>query len=425
MNVCRLGVYWERLSEGIISSMNSILIGLGGAILLTIYFSALRTDWPENYSTAQSVVENNYRRGPLRYFLFRVLPVFVVCLLVAKTAEDLDVSSGPAVAVVVVLHLAATNVRASIALLRARHRTRRSTLLVYHALVAGLVGGAAVVGYATRDLLSGFVPTPNDLVFAVWTGAFVAIVGVVVRRKAEFSTNDFSYDAGRVEKDVGSANWAYVLEAAERHNCDPYFLRSIIAAECNQRPRWMRRLERLKGILVKSGTYGVAQMGADRPISDRESIDRLAATFEGYYPSLHAEYGTPLQLRMAGMTKGHNPDPAFVESVSSWYMVLAEPLYASSEKQALDGRPLIELREIHRDGASWRLSGTALIGAPDLLCLFTAGDSRVQQRTANVAGASDARGVWRLDIPFEASKVTLRVPGRAHGDPGRTVTVEL
>lgn len=50
---------------------------------------------------------------------------------------------------------------------------------------------------------------------------------------------------------------------------------AVVLAEVQQRPRWFRRLERLGGKVLGAGTYGVAQVAADNPITDEESIDIL------------------------------------------------------------------------------------------------------------------------------------------------------
>ena len=50
--------------------------------------------------------------------------------------------------------------------------------------------------------------------------------------------------------------------------------KATILTESIQRPRWFRRLERLKGILFPRGTYGIMQVRSSRPIGDRRSIER-------------------------------------------------------------------------------------------------------------------------------------------------------
>ena len=66
----------------------------------------------------------------------------------------------------------------------------------------------------------------------------------------------------------------YARQLARERNLDPDLVETTILTESIQRPRWFRRLERLKGIVFRKGTYGIMQVWSSRPIGDRRSIDR-------------------------------------------------------------------------------------------------------------------------------------------------------
>jgi hypothetical protein len=44
-----------------------------------------------------------------------------------------------------------------------------------------------------------------------------------------------------------------------------------------QRPKWFRRLETLKGSVLKAGTYGIMQVRSDDPLTDEESVGKAVA----------------------------------------------------------------------------------------------------------------------------------------------------
>lgn len=417
----------ERLEQAVVEALQSLLIGAAGAVLLALLYSALRTDWPDTYSTAKSSLASSSRSSPVKYLGFRLAPMFVIALLVARTAEDLKVSSGIAVATVIATHLGATNGRALIGLARGQRRNRRLLLLLFHLLSGLLVLAAGLLGWAARGRLAPLVPEPQELVFALWTGAFVAIVGVALRRVAEFDDAGERYDVAAVEKEVGPELWQYVTEAAARNQCDPDVLKSVLAVEVLQRPRWLRRLEYAKGRVLKKGSYGVAQISADAPISDRESIDRLAATFRGYFPARSSRYGTVRARSLAARMAQHNPDPEFCTEASLWYQILSPGAISASRAVSADGRPLIEVREVEPLDGSLRLSGTTSVEGNLLSHAYVMDDEVPHGGDISLAETTPGRRTWELLLPEEAVRVTIRepaAPGRDEDDR-RTVTVDL
>lgn len=416
------------LQQAVVEAFQALLVGAGGAVLLALLYSALRTDWPDNYSTARSSLASSSRSSPVKYLGFRLAPMFVIALLVARTAEDLKVSSGLAVGTVIATHLGATNGRALIGLARGQRRNRRLLLLLFHLLSGLLVGAAGLLGWAARGLLAPLVPEPQELVFALWTGAFVAIVGVALRRVAEFGDASDHYSVAAVEKEVGTELWRYIADAAARNQCDPDVLKSVVAVEVFQRPRWIRRLEYAKGRVLKKGSYGVAQISADAPISDRESIDRLAANFRGYFPRRSARYGTVRARSLAARIAQHNPDREFCTEASIWFQVLSPGAINASRVVSADGRPAIEVREVEPlDGGFLRMSGTASVEGDLLSHAYVTNDEVTHGGYISIAEANPGRRTWEVLLPEEAVTVTIREPvepGKEE-DERRTVTVDL
>lgn len=384
--------------------MFEIQVALVAALVLALFYYAVRSEWPKNYSTLGSTLELRVRGSLVRYLLFRALPGYVAALFVAVFVARHGGEPLRAVGVFAALHLLFTNGRAILRLLLGREgRDRRGSLAVFYLLTAVLIAVAALLGYFTHGALDGLVPASSEFVHALWTGLFAAIVAVVALRVTEHRALP-APDLNSVIKDVGAYNWDYAETVAEACDCDPAVLRAVVAAESVQRPRWMRTLENVKGRVVGPGTYGVAQVAARSPMGDRESLDKLAQSFRGYYPEHHPEHGYVLRERLAAKLEMHNRSSAFVEQALEFYDRLAPyPLY-SSERISHDQRPTIEVVEIFREGDEWMISGTASIFEGTLSYVWKGRDEGDSGFTTASRGAP-GRGTWKLSVPLEASSL--------------------
>ena len=81
----------------------------------------------------------------------------------------------------------------------------------------------------------------------------------------------------------------YARESAAREGLDPDLVETVILIEAIQRPRWFRRLEFMKGIIFRKGTYGIMQVQSPRPIRDRTSIDKALQTHRAAFKPREAE----------------------------------------------------------------------------------------------------------------------------------------
>src|SRR5450759_770522 len=162
--------------------LSSFAIGATAAVFLSLFYSVARTEWPQNYASARTVLDARIRWSASRYIAFRLVPLFVLALLVSVTTDRLSVSAAVALGTMLAIQLGLTNGRAIFRLaLKKEGPNRRRDLLTYHVAVLVMGVCAAVLGYVSRNLMSNFVPAPRDLVFALWTGVFVAVVTVATR----------------------------------------------------------------------------------------------------------------------------------------------------------------------------------------------------------------------------------------------------
>jgi hypothetical protein len=388
-------------------TLQAVAIGAAGALLLHVFYRSVKHRWPENYSTLRGTLESSVSGGVLPYLMFRMAPAYLVGVFIGVTANRLHAPATSALITLALVHVMSTNGLASVRLMRTSNPEERLTsLLLYYAIASALVVAAVGLAGWTYRAWTSLIPKPADVVLALWTGLAAAVVAAYIQ---SFGSTEPSVDelARRARRDVGSDLLAYTEAAANRMNCDPDLLRAIVLAEALQRPAWVRRLERLKGVVFKSGSYGVAQAQAPAPITDEESIDALASKFAGYFPERSPEYGALLSTRLDAEVERHNRKVAFVQMVRSMYDELQGYARAASDARAHDGRPVVEVTQIERQGRSWLLSGTAVVYEGTVQYRADGPNGTVAEGHAQATAGGPSRGRWKLKLPIESRQATL------------------
>jgi len=408
--------------------VRALVVGLLAGVFLRLFYWSVRNEWPAAYSSVQSALEAQERERLSKYLLLRVAPVFLVGVFAAVTADRLHASTGIALTAMLLVEVAGSNGLAAARLLFVgRGRSPRGGLLSYHVAVAVVVVLGGLLALPTHRFIAAAVPKPAELPAAAWTGLFAAVLAVSARRLVGSSTNqDRDLDRGR--SDVGEDLLRYARQAAARQDCDADVVEAILTVEGLQRPRWFRRLERLKGRVVAAGTYGVGQVSSPAPISDEASIDELCRCFRGYFPT-RSGYGTVRTALFEARVEEHNPDPVFLGLVSAEYQRLVQYPHAKSLQTARDGRPEIEILPPVRVKRNWQLQGTAWL--PDGEVLLAALHEGCEGPTrAEVTSDAPLGGRWRWQAEVPLNVWSVRVwggqsPQPTLGDPNRTAQLDL
>jgi hypothetical protein len=109
---------------------------------------------------------------------------------------------------------------------------------------------------------------------------------------------------------------------------DANLVAAVLLTENLRRPAWVRAIERAKGKLSAPGSYGVMQVMADKPISDRESIDR---TIQGPLGAAHVGGSDGWDYDALGKALSvHNDNPRFIELARQIYYSVTP--YTSTER---------------------------------------------------------------------------------------------
>lgn len=353
-------------------AMPAVGIGLGVAASLAVFYSLVRLDWPENYSSARTVIEAGIRRHGFLYLALRVVPVYLAGVLAGTTAARIGAYRELAVAVLVLVHLGSTNARSLTALLVYRMRRGKSapqhrwlSLVAYELVTCLLVLAAAFAALPTLRVWRPLVPDPRDLVLAIWVGLFAAMLTSLLNRFSRFGRMQADEIVPRLKAEMGAHTWALIEVEANRCACSPELMGAIVLAEVEQRPLWVRRLERLAGGWRRAGTYGVAQVRSNRAISDRESISRLCESFSGYFPEWSSA-GYVIRSLLEARVEKHNAGPVFVARIVEFYCHLVPNPMKRGRSLAPDYRSEIEVGSVARRGQEWVIGGTGSLREGEL-----------------------------------------------------------
>jgi len=394
-----------------------LVIGLLGAILLRLLYSAVGSRWPENYASLRTSLDSYVRWRFSRYLVFRMVPVYLAATVVGVSAHRVGGSPTWAVAIMGVAH-ATGDARAIVVVCRARHWPRRRALVLLHGVTLVFVAVACGLASLTYSVWASAVPAPQDVLVALWTGVFAALLATAWQRVALFPGG--SDPVTEAQRDMGEDVWDYAHLAAEHNVCDADVLRAVLVAESMQRPRWFRRLERAKSRVLPAGSYGVAQMTSDHWLSDRASIDELARSFAGYYPE-RGQYGYVLRARSEARLERHNPSKVFVSTAMAAHSSIDVPVKVRSERLAPDHRGVVEVTRVGRDGQEWVVKGTVWLVSDRLHWHEEPADRRGDLPL----GDGTMRRDWSIRLPLAARRLHLEGDAMRLAAMGADISVSV
>lgn len=255
--------------------MLSILLGIFGGLLLKIFYSMVEKEEPESYLYNLSKLQRTKGRVAIQYIGFRVLPVFVVTSGVVVTAERVGLCRQSAYIACVTTFSALSSVRSMIDRMRSELKGApfHYVLQVIDIVVSFFVGALCVLLY---KILTPFVPEPQEFVSAAWTALFVALIYRGTRKASRAPDNlGITARVKLVREDVGVDLWEQLRTIADEKQVPWCLLAAIVMVEVGERPRWMRRCERVVSALLLhkvTMSFGVTQEQSKRALSDREAL---------------------------------------------------------------------------------------------------------------------------------------------------------
>jgi hypothetical protein len=252
---------------------------LGGFVALRLFFSVLKSQWPQLYWGSEASRHPLINRGLRAYLVWRFAPISTAVAASGRVLSSTEHSSRWAL-IVVVLHIGDTNGRALWGLARGHYPDRRIALTAFHVVTIFCVCIAGAAGYFAMEPLRGYLPTAGAISSDLWSALAAGFAGAYLMRRVSTSTPTPKLLAVS-RSEISDHLWSYAESLSLWADLDPVIAHSILLVENLQRPGWVRFLERQKGRFLRPGSYGIMQMQGSHVISDEESIrlgiERIAA----------------------------------------------------------------------------------------------------------------------------------------------------
>ena len=254
--------------------VGSAATGLVAALALNLINRRIQSEWPENYFSLTDYWSYVKALVPSRYIVFRFGPVVLVGLFGVRQLDELGWPVWPFAAVTFGAHVGVTSLRAVWRIARYRRAGERSApLIVLHlgtaaAIAACLAGSALVSGE-----LSFLVPDLESIRNEIWAALFGSMLAFAFIRSTRAPQRTLVDIIAATRSRIGPELLNYAWLSAHERGLDTRVVETVLIVEAIQRPRWFRRLEWLKGVVFRRGSYGIMQAQSQRPIGDRASID--------------------------------------------------------------------------------------------------------------------------------------------------------
>lgn len=332
--------------------MLPIAVGIGGALLINLFFAVAKTRWPGHYFATSQILDHAISSSWVRYGLFRTLPPYVLGTLTAAVAMRYGVSAGWTLTICGATHLSSTTGIAVVHQIRAQ--TLRRRLALAHLGVAAVTICALWVASLTSRWWFPLTPGPDKYVEVALTG-LVAAIAVHYLQKMTHQSVDISRIVASITRQIPTDLKRHLSHECARHRVDFDLAYAILITESVQRPRWIRLIERAGGVVGLAETHGIMQSAKLRSSTDKESISAAIETLAG--ATLRRRMGHAKPAEVEFQLEKHNKGREFQEFASSVFVTLSSTYAGLSSQVGADGSPALRIFERQRVGDRWRLTG--------------------------------------------------------------------
>lgn len=301
------------------NAMAAIAVSL---YLLWLLYRMLEIRWPNFYFSLSDSASLYVSISLQRFVLFRMFPIMIVTLPILGTIAKNSPSNFIIILGILIglSHAVMTNGIAIVKLVRgssdiATYFNKANQILLHLIVLCLSTAGGGLSGYiAGTDLGQSITPSLAGMVDNIWSTVLVLVIGVYYYKDFNRGVNEDEFIL-KVSKSISENTKLKIKESCAMHEADYPLTLSVCIAESIQRPKWVRTLEAVKGLVIKRGTYGIMQVRSDKPLSDDESIQiaisqHLARTSLMEYPEKEVTI------------RRYNGDQRYIDLVFHTYQIL-------------------------------------------------------------------------------------------------------
>lgn len=247
--------------------------------LIHVFYYAFKTSWPQLYFSTNDQVSFYISTTPQRYIAFRLLPVFII-ISVLFGAWSIPIKNEAVLLGLFVgtAHAFLTNF---ISLLKiifnsksvANFHNKPSQILIHIVSIISVSALGALSGmFSISIFVNAIIPTWQGLIDNLWSSLFTALFAISLYRV---------YESNKISEDIIFQNslemispdvLKYIDEYSLKTNVDKNLIKAVAIVENLQRPSWLRKLEYIKSIFIKKGSYGIMQVNSDKYLDDIQSV---------------------------------------------------------------------------------------------------------------------------------------------------------
>lgn len=267
-----------------ISTISLKTIFLSALTVVSIYsfYRFFESKWPENYFSNDDKTSIFISVSPMRFLLFRMLPVAIIISLIFAIEKNIPTKERILWGIFIAfVHAILSN---GVSLFKILTKNNSVKIYINRLLQIGtnvLTILIVICGGAIGGLLSGIIifqkltPTFQGIIDNLWS-SFIAIAAFFTFKKIYQLANNKTKTINIYEKSyekIGAELLNFIKEKSKENYADFELVLAVCMIENIQRPKWFRELEKLAWtIFRKGGTYGIMQIKSSAYISDKESI---------------------------------------------------------------------------------------------------------------------------------------------------------
>lgn len=217
--------------------------------------------------------------SPIRYFAFRIVPVFSIIAIILGTSTTFSIKQRILAGLSIgILHALFTNLWALVKILKNdktvfAYLNKPFQIFTHLFTFIIILFTSILAGTASHwGKIHLIVPDLNGLRDNLWSSVVAAMIGVwlyKLYKKDEVSTGSlFKKNIEKLSPEIIKT----IEEESIKNKANTRLVKAICVVENIQRPSWIRKVEKIKSIFDKEGTYGIMQIKSSHYIGDRESI---------------------------------------------------------------------------------------------------------------------------------------------------------